>query len=269
MADILQKIMAHKRAEVAAGKTADPLPRLQEQIARADPTRGFAAAIRAHLRAQRPAVIAEIKQASPSKGVIRANFDPTQLAISYADGGASCLSVLTDAAFFQGHAQDLAAARQSCALPVLRKDFIIDPYQVYESRAIGADAVLLIVAALDDETLHTLYHLAVQLGLDALIEVHDRQELERALRLPGPLIGPEPLIGINNRNLRSFETRLETTLELLEWVPAERIVVAESGIHRPADVQRLQQQAVQVFLVGEALLRAEQPGEKMRELFAL
>ena len=182
MADILQKIMAHKRAEVAAGKAADPLPRLQEQIARAGPTRGFAAAIRAHLRAQRPAVIAEIKQASPSKGVIRANFDPTQLAVSYADGGASCLSVLTDAAFFQGHAQDLTAARQSCALPVLRKDFIIDPYQVYESRAIGADAVLLIVAALDDATLHTLYHLAVQLGLDALIEVHDRQELERALR---------------------------------------------------------------------------------------
>ena len=207
------------------------------------------------------AVIAEIKKASPSKGVIRPDFDPEQIARSYAAGGATCLSVLTDEAFFQGADHYLKAARRACALPVLRKDFIIDAYQVWEARAIGADCVLLIVAALDDAQLSDLSGLALDLGMDVLVEVHDAGELTRALALP------LPLIGINNRDLRSFETRLETTIELLASIPEERIVVTESGIHQPADVHYLRRHGVHAFLVGEAFMRAEDPGARLAQLF--
>jgi indole-3-glycerol phosphate synthase len=207
-------------------------------------------------------VIAEIKKASPSKGVMRENFVPAEIAVSYEQGGACCLSVLTDIDFFQGSDAYLQQARQACSLPVLRKDFIIDPYQVYEARAIGADCILLIVAVLGDAQLKELANLASSLGMDVLVEVHDAEELARALPLN------LPLIGINNRNLRTFETTLETTLSLLPRIPADRIVVTESGIHTPADVARMRAHHVNAFLVGEAFMKAEQPGEKLHELFA-
>ncbi|MDE2088881.1 MAG: indole-3-glycerol phosphate synthase TrpC [Gammaproteobacteria bacterium] len=260
-ADILNKILARKVEEVAARCQRESLRDLSRRVESAPAPRGFGAAIARCLDAGRPAVIAEIKKASPSKGVLRRDFNPAALAASYERGGASGLSVLTDAEFFQGSEVDLQQARGACALPVLRKDFIIDPYQVYEARVIGADAVLLIVAALGDAMLRELSQLAAHLDLDVLVEVHDAEELERALLLD------DPLIGVNNRDLRSFVTDLKTTLDLLPAVPEDRVVVAESGIHTPADVALLRAHGVNAFLVGEAFMTAPDPGEKLKELF--
>jgi indole-3-glycerol phosphate synthase len=251
---ILERILAAKRAEVAAARKRLP----EIAIENAPPVRDFVAV----LRAKRPAVIAEIKRASPSKGLLRKDFDPAAIASSYAAGGAACLSVLTDREFFQGAPEHLAAARAACALPALRKDFVIDPYQVFESRALGADCVLLIAACLEDAQMRILENLAHGLGMAVLVEVHDAAELERALRLD------TPLIGVNNRNLRSFETRLETTLELAPRVPPDRIVVTESGILSRDDVARMRSRGVHAFLVGEAFMRAADPGAALAELFA-
>src|SRR5262245_13317661 len=230
MADILQRILARKREEVEAARAAEPLAALEARARAAPPPRDFAGALRAKVGAGRPAVIAEIKRASPSKGLLRADFDPAAIARSYAAGGAACLSVLTDATFFQGSADHLRAARAACALPILRKDFVIDPYQVFEARAMGADCILLIVAALETAPNHELERTAQALWLAVLAEVHDGAELERAARLA------TPLLGINNRNLRTFETGLDTTLNLLPRVPADRLVITESGILAAADV---------------------------------
>ena len=260
--DILQKILLRKREEVAERQQRIPLEEMRQQAAAAEPVRGFLQALRQRVQAGDAGVIAEIKKASPSKGVIRADFDPQAIARSYARGGASCLSVLTDMDFFQGADAYLQQARKACDLPVLRKDFVIDPYQVYEARALGADCILLIVDALKDEPLQSLLALAMELGMDALVEVHDAQELIRALATPAPLIG------INNRNLRTFETRLETTLELLPQFPEDRLLVTESGIHTREDVQRMRSHGVHSFLVGEAFMRAADPGERLAELFA-
>jgi len=260
--DILQRILTHKFAEVAAMRAAQPQAELAECAAAMPPPRGFAAALRSRVAAGLPAVIAEIKKASPSKGVICADFHPAEIARSYQMGGATCLSVLTDREFFQGSEACLREARAACALPVLRKDFTIDPYQVYAARVMAADAILLIVAVLDDARLHDLAALATGLQLDVLVEVHDAAELRRALQLDAILIG------INNRNLRSFETHIETTLRLCEQVPADRLVISESGIHAPADVQRLRAAGVHTFLVGEALMRATDPGTELAHLFA-
>lgn len=248
---ILERIVAAKRAEIAAAKP--PL-----DLDSAPPVRDFVAA----LRAKRPAVIAEIKRASPSKGVLRQDFDPPAIARSYEAAGAACMSVLTDREFFQGAPEHLSAARRACGLPALRKDFIIDPYQVCEARALGADCVLLIVACLEDKPMRELEALAHELKMAVLVEVHDAQELERALRLK------TPLLGINNRNLRTFETRLETTLDLLPRIPKDRIVVTESGILSRADVARMRAGGVETFLVGEAFMRAPDPGAALAELFA-
>ena len=260
--DILQKIVRRKREEIAERLLQRSLQTLQEDLRAADPPRGFADAIAAKLAAGESGVIAEIKKASPSKGVLREDFRPAQIAQSYARGGAACLSVLTDVDFFQGGDHYLQQARGACTLPVIRKDFIIDPYQVYEARAIGADCILLIAACLDDVRLQELNDLAHELGMDALIEVHDAAELERALRVDNRLIG------INNRNLRTFEVSLETTLGMLKSIPAERIVVTESGILKRNDVALMRRYGVHAFLVGEAFMRAPEPGEKLRELFA-
>jgi len=252
---ILERILETKRAEVAAAKRERPD---LESAARAAPRpRDFVGA----LRARRPAVIAEIKRASPSRGVLRADFDPAAIAKSYENAGAACISVLTDRAFFQGAAEHLTAARAACALPALRKDFLIDPYQAYEARALGADCVLLIAACLEDARMRELEALAHSLDMAVLVEVHDADELERALALE------TPLLGINNRNLRTFETRLETTLELLPRVPGDRIVVTESGILSPQDVARMRASGVQTFLVGEAFMRASDPGAALKALF--
>ena len=261
--DILQTILRRKADEVADRRARISQRELVRRAEDAEPVRGFAAAIRASIASGRAAVIAEIKKASPSKGLLRADFHPAQIAQSYERAGATCLSVLTDIDFFQGADEYLLQARAACALPVLRKDFIIDPWQLYEARALNADCILLIVAALDDALLAELASLASDLGMDVLVEVHDAAELERALALD------TPLIGINNRNLRSFETRLETTLDLLGRVPADRIVVTESGIHTPADVKLLRGRGVHAFLVGEAFMRADDPGAKLAELFAV
>ncbi len=259
--DILQKILARKVEEVAARSIAVSSAQLRDQIQRASPTRGFVKSIEQKLAAGQAAVIAEIKKASPSKGVIRPDFHPAEIAASYARHGATCLSVLTDIDFFQGCDEYLQQARAACALPVLRKDFMIDPYQVYEARALGADCILLIVAALDDGLMQALNDLVHELGMDVLVEVHDADELERALRLD------TRLIGINNRNLRTFATSLDTTLDLLAQIPAERIVVTESGIHTPVDVKRMREHGVNSFLVGEAFMKADDPGERLAELF--
>ncbi len=247
--------------EIDARNRVTPVVALEQRLDRADPVRGFAAALQRRVAAGQTAVIAEIKKASPSRGTLREDFDPAQIARSYARGGAACLSVLTDVDFFRGADVYLQQARAACSLPVLRKDFVIDPYQVYEARVLGADCILLIVAALSDAMLQELYQLAGHLGMDALVEVHDADELERALRLPAPLLG------INNRNLRTFETSLEVTLGLLERIPDDRLVITESGIHTRADVALLQKHGVNAFLVGEAFMKAVEPGEKLAELF--
>ena len=259
--DILKRILQRKEEEILERSREIPLAELAGQVATAPPVRPFVGAIRERLAQGHPAVIAEIKKASPSKGVLREDFQTAEIAASYKEGGAACLSVLTDRDFFQGHEDFLRQARAACSLPVLRKDFIIDPYQVYEARFIGADCILLIVAALDDARLAELARLAVQLGMDVLVEVHDRDELERALSLD------LTLIGINNRNLRTFETRLETTLELLPLIPPQRIVVTESGILSREDVALMRGQGVNTFLVGEAFMRVPDPGARLRELF--
>ena len=261
--DILKKILARKVAEIATRSARSGLQALAARARSAAVPRDFLGALRTKLAAGQAAVIAEIKKASPSKGVIRPDFDPADIARSYAQGGAACLSVLTDVDFFQGADEYLQQARNACTLPVLRKDFVIDPYQVYEARAIGADCILLIVAALDDAQLHTLAELARQLAMEVLVEVHDAAELERALILDATLIG------INNRNLRTFEARLETTLELLPQIPHDRIVITESAIHTRADVALMRTSGVHAFLVGEAFMKAPQPGEKLQELFTL
>lgn len=262
MSDILQRIVAVKRDEVAQARGRCGLAELQAQAAAASPTRGFAAALRDRVVAGSPAVIAEVKKASPSKGVLREHFVPADIARSYKSGGAACLSVLTDERFFQGCAAYLQQARDACNLPVLRKDFLIDPYQVVEARAMGADCVLLIAACLDDGLMSELEACAIEQGLDVLVEVHDGAELERALRLK------TPLIGVNNRNLRTFEVSLDTTLGLLLRVPADRLLVTESGILAREDVQRMRSAHVHAFLVGEAFMRAPDPGQALRELFA-
>jgi indole-3-glycerol phosphate synthase len=263
MPDILEKILAVKREEVAAAKQQCSLAATRSDAEKADKPRDFLGALRSKIAAGMPAVIAEVKKASTSKGVLRADFDPAAIARSYARHGAACLSVLTDVQFFQGHRDYLGQARDASGLPVLRKDFIIDPYQIYEARAMDADCVLLIVAALDQEEMVELERVALGLGMAVLVEVHDAHELDRALGLQ------TPLLGINNRNLRTFETRLETTLSLLERIPRERLVVTESGILAPADVERMRAAGVDAFLVGEAFMRAPDPGQALANLFQL
>ena len=261
MSDILQRIVEVKRDEIAAARPKRSAADLQD-IARAQSApRGFAAAMRAHIGRGDAAVIAEVKKASPSKGVLRADFDPAAIAASYARHGAACLSVLTDVQFFQGHADFLAQARAACALPVIRKDFMIDPYQVVEARAMGADAILLIAACLGDGQMGELEAAAFEQGLDVLVEVHDGDELDRALRLK------TPLVGINNRNLRTFEVTLQTTLDLMGNVPADRVLVTESGILAQPDVAKMRGAGVHAFLVGEAFMRAPDPGVALEALF--
>ena len=261
--DILVKILDRKREEIAERSEKTPLAELKSRIETASPVRGFVNAIELTISQAKPAVIAEIKKASPSKGVIRENFDPVAIAKSYEKGGATCLSILTDVDFFKGSDEYLQQAREACVLPVIRKDFIIDPYQVYEARTIGADCILLIVAALSDDQLMDLSDLANYLGLDVLVEVHDEEELQRALTLS------TKLIGINNRNLRTFDVSLQTTIDLLPKIPGDRIVVTESAIHSPDDVALMRQHNVNTFLVGEAFMRADDPGVKLAELFNL
>ncbi|OOZ39196.1 indole-3-glycerol-phosphate synthase [Solemya pervernicosa gill symbiont] len=259
--DILKKIVNRKLEEIEERVANTPLQQLRDQAEHALAPRGFVRAIENKIVAGQAGVIAEIKKASPSKGVIREHFVPAEIAASYERGGAACLSVLTDIDFFQGADEYLQQARAACALPVLRKEFIIDPYQVYEARAMGADCILLIVSCLDDVQLRDLSALAVELGMDVLIEVHDEQELQRMLPLG------LPLVGINNRNLRTFETSLDTTIRMLELIPDEHIVVTESGIHTPNDVAQMRANSVNAFLVGEAFMRAEEPGERLAELY--
>ena len=263
MSDILNKILAVKREEVAAARALVSDSAVRERAAAEAPARGFVAALRAKIAAGQPAVISEIKKASPSKGVIRADFIPADIAQSYAEYGAACLSVLTDRQYFQGSSDYLKQARASCDLPVLRKDFMIDPYQVYEARAMGADCILLIAACLDDARMAELEAIARGLNMAVLVEVHDRAELERALKLK------TPLVGINNRNLRSFEVSLDTTLGMLADVPADRLLVTESGILSSDDVNKMRDHGVNAFLVGEAFMRAKEPGAALAELFAL
>ncbi len=259
--DILKRILARKHEEIAQRSAVIPLSELRSRAEQASAVRGFAKSLRARLDRGESAVIAEIKKASPSKGVIREDFDPVQIARSYEKAGASCLSVLTDEDFFQGHDGYLVMARDACELPVIRKDFMIDDYQVYEARALSADCILLIVAALDDARLIGLYQLAAELDMDVLVEVHDEDELERAMKLD------LCFMGINNRNLHNFETHLSTTLDLLRLLPKDCFVVTESGIHSHADVQLMRDHGVNAFLVGEAFMRVAEPGELLSELF--
>jgi len=262
--DILARIVAAKHDEVAAARRLQPLARMRaeaEAARDASAPRGFERALRAKIAAGRAAVIAEIKRASPSRGLLREPFDPPAIAASYAAHGAACLSVLTDPGFFRGSLDDLRAARAACALPALRKDFVVDAYQVYQARAHGADFLLLIVAALDDDRLAEFESIARGLSMDVLVEVHDAAELGRALALE------TPLLGINNRNLRTFEVSLDTTLALLPRVPADRLVVTESGILAPSDVAKMRRAGVNAFLVGEAFMRAPEPGEALAALF--
>lgn len=259
--DILNKILARKQQEIETRQRQLSMVDLLKRAQQASAPRGFVAALQSRVDRGEAAVIAEIKKASPSKGVIRENFDVVEIAISYQAGGASCLSVLTDEDFFQGHDDYLEAARAACELPVIRKDFIVDPYQVVEARAIGADCILLIVAALEDSALSDLHAQARSLGMDVLVEVHDRDEMEQALRLD------LELIGINNRDLRSFETSLDTTIDLLKLVPAGCLVVTESGIHTRDDVALMREHDVHAFLVGEAFMRKPDPGTELKALF--
>jgi indole-3-glycerol phosphate synthase len=262
MADILARILATKADEIAAAKRARPLVDVLAETRAQSPPRDFEGALRARIAAGGPAVIAEIKKASPSRGVLRADFDPPAIAASYEKGGAACLSVLTDRQYFQGAPEFLTAARAACALPVLRKDFIVDEYQVAEARGMGADAILLIVAALTDARLAALEACARAYGMAVLVEVHDGAELDRSLRLA------TPLVGINNRNLRTFDVSLATTLDLLPRIPAGKLVVTESGILAPADVALMRARGVKAFLVGEAFMRAVDPGAALGALFA-
>lgn len=261
MPDILQRILEVKRREIADARARLPIEALERAARDADPPRGFERAMRAKIALGKAAVIAEIKRASPSQGLIRADLDPARIAASYERAGAACLSVLTDREFFQGSAEDLRAARAACALPVIRKDFIIDTYQVLEARSWGADCILLIMDAAPDAELARLETLARSLGMDVLVESHDGAQLERALRLA------TPLVGINNRDLRTFRTSLETTLGLLDRVPAGRLAVTESGIASPADVARLRRSNVSAYLVGGAFMAAQDPGEELARLF--
>jgi indole-3-glycerol phosphate synthase len=262
MSDILERILAVKRDEIETARKLKALDQVRTEAFAAPAPRDFAGALRSHVAGGRAAVIAEIKKASPSKGVLREDFDPAAIAKSYAANGATCLSVLTDRQFFQGRPEYLAQARDAAALPALRKDFVIDPYQIYEARTLGADAILLIVAALDLARMQELEAIAAMLHMGVLVEAHDASELELALRLR------TPLIGINNRNLRTFETRLETTLSLLSQIPSDRLVITESGIAAPADVALMRSRGVHAFLVGEAFMRAQDPGAQLAELFA-
>ncbi len=261
MSDILQKIVAVKREEIAAGLKKKSLAAMREDAESRVMTRDFEAALRAKIAAGHAAVIAEVKKASPSKGVLRADFIPADIAQSYAEHGAACLSVLTDQQFFQGCNDFLKQARASCPLPVLRKDFMVDPYQVFEARAIGADCILLIAACLSDAQMAELESVARHLGMAVLVEVHDAEELQRALKLKSPLLG------INNRNLRTFEVTLDTTLGMLADVPADKLLITESGILKRADVQTMREAGVHAFLVGEAFMRAPEPGEALAALF--
>lgn len=256
---ILDRILEVKRGEIAAARERTPLSSLEKRAADAPRVRDFVGA----LRAKKPAVIAEVKKASPSRGVLRENFDPAAIAKSYEKGGAACLSVLTDRQFFQGDAAHLVAARAACALPALRKDFVIDRYQVFESRGLGADCILLIAACLTVQEMVALERAANELAMAVLVEVHDAEELQGALELR------TPLLGVNNRNLKTFETRLETTLDLLSRVPGDRIVVTESGILSGADVDRMRVAGVNAFLVGEAFMRSPDPGAALSGLFRL
>jgi len=262
MSDILKQILAHKADEVAAAKRERPLAEVRAAARAALPPRDFVGALRAKIAAGQAAVIAEIKKASPSKGLLRADFDPAVIAAGYAAHGAACLSVLTDREFFQGAPQYLEQARVACALPALRKDFMLDVYQVYEARALGADCILLIAAALDVARMRELESLARELGMAVLVEVHDAAELDSALALD------TPLVGVNNRDLRSFETRLATTLDLLPHIPPERLVVTESGIRARVDVSLMRAHGVHAFLAGEAFLRAKDPGAELASMFA-
>lgn len=262
MNDILQRILATKAEEVAASRQRVPLAVLRDRAAQRDPPRGFARALQQRVAQGGPAVIAEVKKASPSRGVLRADFDPAEIARSYATAGATCLSVLTDSRYFQGSAAALQQARAACTLPVLRKDFLVDPYQIVEAAAMQADCILLIAAAMPAAQLRDLEAQALDLGLDVLVEVHDAAELEVALTLR------TPLLGINNRDLRTFDTRLEVTLGLLSQIPPQRLVVTESGISTPQDVRRMRDAGVQAFLVGEAFMRAPDPGAALRGLFS-
>jgi len=265
--DVLARILARKVEEVAERNRRLPRAELFARLADAPPPRGFAASIEAKIASGHAAVIAEVKKASPSKGVIRVDFDPAAIARSYEAGGAACLSVLTDVDFFQGDDAYLRQARAACALPVLRKDFIVDGYQVDEARVLGADCVLLILAGLEDALLHDLSAQALELGMDVLAEVHDANELERALRLPA-VAGRAPLLGVNNRDLRSFEVSLDTTLALRAQVPAGRRLVTESGVMDAVDVRRLRGAGIDAFLVGEAFMRAADPGAALRGMFS-
>ena len=262
MSTILDTILLRKREEVADRRERVSLFELKTRAASASPPRGFAVAIERKIAAGDAAVIAEVKKASPSKGVIRADFDPAAIARSYEAGGAACLSVLTDIDFFQGADEYLLAAREACRLPVLRKDFIVDAYQLYEARVLGADCVLLIAAALDDVQLAEYAYIADELGMDVLVEVHDLDELERALPIPARLLG------INNRNLKTFEVSLQTTLDLQSAVPADRVLVTESGILARPDVALMRENDIHAFLVGEAFMRQPDPGAALRELFS-
>jgi len=262
MSDILNKIIATKQLEVAAAKQQKPLDQVQAEAQAAGASRDFVGAIRAKIADKKAAVIAEIKKASPSKGVIRADFQPADIAKSYEQGGAACLSVLTDVEYFQGSPEYLKQARAACSLPVLRKDFMIDPYQVYEARAMGADCILLIAAAIDLATMRELERIAHNLGMAVLVEVHNCEELELALQLE------TPLLGINNRNLRTFEVTLDTTLGLLSRIPQNKIVVTESGIFTAEDVALMRNNNVHTFLVGEAFMRQPEPGAELAQVFA-
>lgn len=259
---VLEKILARKVEEVAERSARVSLAELESLARAADAPRGFARALQEQVKLKQPAVIAEIKKASPSKGVIRENFVPAEIAKSYEKGGATCLSVLTDVDYFQGADAYLQQARAACKLPVIRKDFMIDPYQIVEARALGADCVLLIVAALDDQRMAELAAVAKGVGLDVLVEVHDGDELERALKTLDT-----PLVGVNNRNLHTFEVDLETTLDLLPRIPRDRLVITESGILNRADVELMEISDVYSFLVGEAFMRAESPGSELQRLF--
>lgn len=262
MSDILNKILAVKAQEVATASSAKPLPILRAEAEQADTPRDFVAAIRNKISAGPAAVIAEIKKASPSKGILREDFRPAEIARSYAEHGAACLSVLTDEQFFQGNAEYLKQARAACNLPVLRKDFIVDEYQIYQSRAMGADAILLIAAALDVAKMQVFEALAHSLGMAVLVEVHNADELDAALQLS------TPLVGVNNRNLRTFEVSLQTTLDLLKCIPDNRVVVTESGILNAVDVKLMRDHQVHAFLVGEAFMRASDPGVELVKVFA-